>query len=89
MPLTARKITAILLQATEKEPADPEFFAVGNCLTTVLFRAVKGGGNMPRTKISAVFKVHSELFLFDSIFIIHLTLPLTFSTYLGLIQKAF
>lgn len=75
MPLTARKRTAILLQATEKEPAVPKFFAVGNYPTAVLFRAVKGGDSIPRTKPFAVFKVHSEQFLFVPVFIIHLTLP--------------
>lgn len=41
-----------------------EFFAVGDLSTAVLLRAVKGGVNLPQTKISAIFKVHLCLFLF-------------------------
>lgn len=34
-----------------------EFFTVGNRPTAVLFRAVKGGVELPLLKISAIFKV--------------------------------
>ncbi|MBO5153821.1 MAG: hypothetical protein J6C00_05620, partial [Eubacterium sp.] len=55
-----------------------EFFAVGNQPPAVLFRAVKGGGKLPKPKISTVFKVHLSLFLLLIFFIGHLTLSIVF-----------
>ncbi|MDE6957059.1 MAG: hypothetical protein K2O96_03035, partial [Lachnospiraceae bacterium] len=52
-----------------------EFFAVGNLPTAVLLRAVKSGDGLPQTKISAIFKVHLNLFLLAQFFIAYLTLP--------------
>ena len=49
-------------------------FAVGESPTTVLLRAVKGGGNLPLTEIFAIFKVQSSLFILAHFFIDHLTL---------------
>ncbi|MBR5565510.1 MAG: hypothetical protein IKW08_05005, partial [Roseburia sp.] len=43
--------------------------------TAVLLCVVKGGGRLPQTEISAIFKVHMSLFLFAQFFIGHLTLP--------------
>ena len=51
-----------------------EFFAVGNRLPAVLFRAIKGGGQLPLLKLSTVFKVHLSLFSSTQFFITHLTL---------------
>ena len=55
----------------------PEFFAVGKSPTAVLLRAVKGGGSLTQTNISAIFKVHLSLFLLTQFFIVHLTLPIS------------
>ena len=74
MPLKAHKRTATLLYSTEEFLTVLEFFAVGNSPTAVLLRAVKGGGRLPQTKISAIFKVHLSLFLWLRFFIGHLTL---------------
>ena len=74
MPLMARKRTATLLCSTEKDLTVLEFFAVGDPPTAVLLRAVKGGGSLPLTNISAIFKVHLSLFLWLYFFIGHLTL---------------
>jgi hypothetical protein len=51
-----------------------EFFAVGESPTAVLLCAVKGGGNLSLTEISAIFKVQSSLFVLAHFFIDHLTL---------------
>ena len=64
----ARKRTATLLYSTKKLLTVPEFFAVGESPTAVLFRAVKGGGSLPLTIISAIFKVLLSLFSFGSFF---------------------
>ena len=74
MPLMARKRTATLLCSTEKDLTVLEFFAVGYPPTAVLLRAVKGGGSLPLTNISAIFKVPLSLFLWLYFFIEHLTL---------------
>ncbi len=74
MPLMASKRTATLLCSTEKDLTVLEFFAVGAPPTAVLLRAVKGGGSLPLTNISAIFKVHLSLFLWLYFFIGHLTL---------------
>ena len=76
MPLIARKRTATLLYSTGEFLTVPEFFAVGDKPTAVLLRAVKGGGSLPRTELSAIFKVHLSLFLLTQFFINHLTLSL-------------
>ena len=55
-------------------------------ITAVLLRAVKSGVNLPLTKISAIFKVHLDLFLLTQFFITHLTLP-AFVCLLGLVLK--
>ena len=68
LPLMARKRTATLLYSTEKLLTVPEFFAVGESPTAVLFRAVKGGGSLPLTIISAIFKVLLSRFSFGSFF---------------------
>lgn len=70
----ARKRTATLLYPTEEVLTVLEFFAVGNLPTAVLLRAVKGGGSLPQTKISAIFKVHLNLFSLTLFFIGHLIL---------------
>ena len=75
LPLKARKRTATLLYSTGGFLTVLEFFAVGDPYTAVLLRAVKGGVNLPLTKISAIFKVHLSLFLLTQFFITHLTLP--------------
>ena len=75
LPLKARKRTATLLYPTGEFLTVLEFFAVGNLYTAVLLRAVKGGVNLPLTKISAIFKVPLSLFLLTQFFITHLTLP--------------
>ena len=64
----ARKRTAILLYPAEEVLTVLEFFAVGNLPTAVLLRAVKGGGSLPQTKISAIFKVHLSLFFSAQLF---------------------
>ena len=69
-----RKRTATLLQTTEEFLSVLEFFAVGNEPTAVLFRAVKGGDNLPKHLISAIIKVHLSFFYLLSFFIGHLTL---------------
>ena len=74
MPLMARKRTATLLYSTEECLTVLEFFAVGDKPTAVLLRAVKGGGRLPQTKLSAIFKVHLSLFSLLNFFISHLTL---------------
>lgn len=81
LPLKARKRTATLLYSTVEFLTVLEFFAVGDLYTAVLLRAVKGGGSLPQTKISAIFKVHLSLFLWLCFFIDHLTLPCFLSTY--------
>ena len=75
LPLMARKRTATLLYTTDEFLTVLEFFAVGESPTAVLLRAVKGGGSLPQTKISAIFKVHLSLFLLTQFFIVYLTLP--------------
>ena len=75
LPLMARKRTATLLYSTEEFITVLEFFAVGKSPTAVLLRAVKGGGSLTQTNISAIFKVHLSLFLLTQFFIVHLTLP--------------
>ncbi len=74
MPLMAHKRTATLLLATEELLTVLEFFAVGESPTAVLLCAVKGGGSLPLTDISAIFKVHLSPFSLLSFFIGHLTL---------------
>ena len=74
LALKARKRTATLLYSTGEFLTVLEFFAVGDPYTAVLLRAVKGGVNLPLTKISAIFKVHLSLFLLTQFFITHLTL---------------
>ena len=66
---------------TERILTVPEFFAVGDTPTAVLFRAVKGGGNLPQTIISAIIKVHLNLFSLLSFFIGHLTLSNIISSF--------
>lgn len=75
LPLKAHKRTATLLYLTEEFLTVLEFFTVGDLSTAVLLCAVKGGGNLPQTKISALFKVHLSLFPLTQFFITHLTLP--------------
>ena len=53
---------------TERILTVPEFFAVGDTPTAVLFRAVKGGVKLPKSIISAIFKVHLSLFSLLSFF---------------------
>ena len=77
----ARKRTATLLFLTEEFLSVLEFFAVGNEPTAVLFRAVKGGGNLPKHLISAIIKVHLSLFSLLGFFIGHLTLSESFLLY--------
>ena len=74
LPLMTRKRTATLLQTTEEFLSILEFFAGGNEPTAVLFRAVKGGDNLPKHLISAIIKVHLSFFYLLSFFIGHLTL---------------
>ena len=62
VPLMARKRAATLLLIDGDNLTVLEFFAVGNSPTAVLFRAVKGGGRLPQTKIYAIFKVHMSFF---------------------------
>ena len=75
---------------TERILTVPEFFAVGDTPTAVLFRAVKGGVKLPKSIISAIFKVHLSFFLYSVFFIGHLTLSsLTIFLYLlTIIMKA-
>lgn len=70
----ARQRAATLLYSAEEFLTVLEFFAVGNSPTTVLLRAIKSGNSLLWTKISAIFKVHLNLFSLTLFFIGHLIL---------------